>query len=43
MHPNKNYLDFYAAISRYIFTFALVILVIIILTALDITVKSLLC
>lgn len=37
MHPNKNYLDFYAAISRYIFTFALVI---IILTALDITVKS---
>lgn len=36
MHPNKNYLDFYAAKSRYIFTFALVI---IILTALDITVK----
>ena len=39
MHPNKNYLDFYAAISSFIFTFALVI----ILTALDITVKSLLC
>lgn len=37
MHPNKNYLDFYAAKSRYIFTFALVI---IILTAIDITVKS---
>lgn len=40
MHPNKNILGFYAVISRYIFTFALVI---IILTALDITVKSLLC
>lgn len=39
MRPNKKYLDFNAAKSRYIFTFALVI----ILTALDITVKSLLC
>ena len=39
MRPNKKYLDFNAANSRYIFTFALVI----ILTALDITVKSLLC
>ena len=36
MQPNKNYLDFYATISRYIFTFALVI---IILTALDNTVS----
>lgn len=27
MRPNKNYLDFYAAISRYIFTFALVIII----------------
>lgn len=40
MRPNKKYLDLNAAKSRYIFTFALVI---IILTALDITVKSLLC
>lgn len=40
MRPNKKYLDFNAAKSKYVFTFALVI---IILTALDITVKSLLC
>lgn len=40
MHPNKKYLDFHAVKSEYVFTFALVI---IILTALDTTVKSLPC
>lgn len=40
MRPNKKYLDFNAAKSKYVFTFALVI---IILTALDFTVKSIPC